>query len=35
MMCAALAKKAGRVTSFTVDGKPLEDADLARCNGEG
>jgi hypothetical protein len=35
MMCAALAKKAGRVASFTVDGKPLEDADLARCNGEG
>jgi hypothetical protein len=35
MMCAALAKKAGRVTSFTVDGKPLEDADIARCNGEG
>lgn len=32
IMCAALAKKAGPVTSFTAGGKALEAEDLARCN---
>lgn len=35
IMCAALVKKVGQVTSFVVDGKALEAAELARCNGEG
>ncbi|SEH14800.1 hypothetical protein SAMN05428974_1275 [Sphingopyxis sp. YR583] len=32
IMCAALAKKAGPVASFTAGGKALEADDLARCN---
>ncbi|HJS12286.1 CC_3452 family protein [Sphingopyxis sp.] len=32
IMCSALARKAGPVTSFTAGGKPLEADDLARCN---
>jgi len=32
IMCSALAKKAGPVTSFTAGGKALEADDLARCN---
>ena len=32
IMCAALAKKAGPVTSFIAGGKALEADDLARCN---
>lgn len=34
IMCAALVKKAGPVTGFIVNGKALEAAELARCNGE-
>ena len=32
IMCTALVKKAGAVTSFTAGGKTLEAEDLARCN---
>lgn len=32
IMCSALAKKAGPVTSFTAGGKALEADELARCN---
>ncbi|USI76504.1 hypothetical protein [Sphingopyxis sp. USTB-05] len=32
IMCSALAKKAGPVTSFAAGGKALEADDLARCN---
>ncbi len=32
IMCSALAKKAGPVTSFVAGGKALEAEDLARCN---
>jgi hypothetical protein len=32
IMCSALAKKAGPVTSFTAGGKALEADDLERCN---
>lgn len=32
IMCSALARKAGPVTSFTAGGKALEADDLARCN---
>ncbi len=32
IMCSALAKKAGPVTSFTAGGKAHEADDLARCN---
>lgn len=35
IMCTALVKAGGPVASFAVDGKPLEAAELARCNGEG
>ncbi|HEY8604050.1 CC_3452 family protein [Tsuneonella suprasediminis] len=33
IVCARLAKKAGDVTSFSADGKALDEAKLARCNG--
>jgi hypothetical protein len=32
VLCQALAKKAGKVDSFLVDGRPFSDADLGRCN---
>ena len=32
IMCSALAKVAGQVTSFTAGGKALEADELARCN---
>ena len=32
VLCQALAKKAGRLASFTVDGRALPAADLERCN---
>ncbi|WP_447757826.1 CC_3452 family protein [Sphingopyxis fribergensis] len=32
IMCSALAKAAGPVTSFTAGGKTLDAEDLARCN---
>ena len=30
--CQALAKKAGRIEQFAVDGRPLSAADLDACN---
>ncbi len=35
IMCAALAKETGTLTSFAAEGKLFDAADLARCNGEG
>ena len=35
ILCSALAKETGPVTTFAVDGKPLEASELARCNGKG
>jgi hypothetical protein len=32
VLCQSLAKRTGRLESFTVDGKALADADLAKCN---
>ena len=32
VLCQGLAKRAGRLESFTVDGRPLVAADLDRCN---
>ena len=32
VLCQALAKKAGKVDSFLVDGRAFSDAELARCN---
>lgn len=32
VLCQALAKEAGRVDSFTVDGRAFTDAELAKCN---
>jgi hypothetical protein len=32
VLCQSLAKRAGRLESFTVDGRAFADADLARCN---
>jgi len=32
VLCQSLAKRAGRLESFTVDGKAVADADLAKCN---
>ena len=32
VLCQALAKQAGKVESFTVDGKAFGEADLAKCN---
>ena len=33
VLCQSLAKRAGRLESFTVDGNAISDADLAKCNG--
>jgi hypothetical protein len=33
-MCASLARAAGEVKSFTVDGAAITPEDLARCNGK-
>ena len=33
VLCQALAKKVGVLASFTVDGRPLAAAELAKCNG--
>ena len=33
VLCQALAKKVGPLASFTVDGRALGAADLAKCNG--
>jgi hypothetical protein len=32
VLCQSLARHAGKVDSFTVDGRPLDGAELARCN---
>jgi len=32
VLCQSLAKKAGRLSSFIVDGRALADAELAKCN---
>lgn len=32
VLCQSLAKQAGQLESFTVNGKALADADLAKCN---
>lgn len=32
VLCQGLAKKAGRLESFTVDGRPISAAELDRCN---
>jgi hypothetical protein len=32
VLCQSLAKRAGRLESFTVNGRPIADADLAKCN---
>ena len=32
VLCQSLAKRAGRVESFLVDGRAFNEADLARCN---
>jgi hypothetical protein len=32
VLCQSLAKKAGQLESFTVNGQALPQADLAKCN---
>ena len=32
VLCEALAKQAGRVESFAVDGRAFSDAELGKCN---
>ena len=32
VVCQALAKKAGRIESFAIDGRPMSAAELERCN---
>lgn len=32
VLCQALAKKAGKVDSFLVDGRAFSDTELAKCN---
>ena len=32
VLCQSLAKRAGQLQSFTVNGKPINPQDLARCN---
>jgi len=32
VLCQGLAKKAGRLQSFSVDGRPISAAELDRCN---
>jgi hypothetical protein len=32
VLCQSLAKKAGKLESFTVNGQAFADADLAKCN---
>jgi len=32
VLCQALAKRAGRVEAFLVDGRPIAPSDLQRCN---
>ena len=32
VLCQSLAKRAGRIDSFLVDGRAIADAELAKCN---
>jgi hypothetical protein len=32
VLCQSLAKKAGRLSSFVVNGRALADSELAKCN---
>jgi hypothetical protein len=32
VLCQALAKRAGKVDAFTVDGRGFSEAELAKCN---
>jgi len=32
VLCQSLAKRAGHLESFTIDGRALAEADLAKCN---
>ena len=32
VLCQGLAKKAGRIDSFAVDGRAISETDLERCN---
>ena len=32
VLCQSLAKRAGRIETFLVDGRALSEADLQRCN---
>jgi hypothetical protein len=32
VLCEALAKRAGKIESFAVDGRTFTDADLGKCN---
>jgi hypothetical protein len=32
VLCQGLAKRAGRIESFLVDGRALSEAELAKCN---
>ena len=32
VLCQSLAKRAGRLESFTANGKPFAEAELAKCN---
>ena len=32
VLCQSLAKRAGRLESFTVNGRELAESDLAKCN---
>ncbi len=32
VLCQSLAKRAGRLESFTVNGRAIADAELAKCN---
>jgi len=32
VLCEGLAKRAGKVDSFVVDGRPFSEAELAKCN---
>jgi hypothetical protein len=34
VLCQSLAKRAGRIDSFLVDGRPLAAAELERCNAD-
>jgi len=32
VLCQSLAKRAGQLESFTVNGRPIAEAELAKCN---